>query len=100
MDNDASLFGRRFFRKNTLEGSLDYNEKTRHAYGYDPTFSDYYPSNRETRLPYTSLGAKASFSSINLDSTEFSYDFHAAFNYFTSETKMYQRKVCCLRNDG
>lgn len=93
MDNDASLYGRRFFRKNTLEGSLDYNEKTRHAYGYAPTFSDYYPSNRETRLPYTSMGAKASFSSINLDSTEFSYDFHAAFNYFTSETKMSQRKV-------
>src|ERR1035437_11045531 len=55
MDNDASLFGRKFFRKNTLEGSLDYSEKTRHAYGYDPVFSDYYPSNKEIRLPYTNL---------------------------------------------
>jgi hypothetical protein len=93
MDNDASLFGRKFFRKNTLEGSLDYSEKTRHAYGYDPVFSDYYPSNKEIRLPYTNLGAKASLSSLTLDSTDFSYDFRGSFNYFTSEKNMYQRKV-------
>src|SRR5674476_799163 len=33
MDNDVSLFGRRFFKKNILEGSLDYAEKSRYAYG-------------------------------------------------------------------
>jgi hypothetical protein len=93
MDNDASLFGRRFFRKNTLEGSLDYTEKTVHAYGYDPAVSDYFPSNKKIRLPYTNLGAKASFSSLTLDSADFSYDFHASFNYFASEKSMSQRKV-------
>ena len=40
MDNDASLFGRRFFRKNILEGSLDYSRKTRYAYGYSPFTSE------------------------------------------------------------
>ena len=93
MDNDASLFGRRLFKKNTLEGSLDYSEKTRHAYGYSPSFKDYNPSHSQTRLTYTNLDAKASFASVNLDSSEFSYDFHASFNYFTSEKNRYQRKV-------
>ncbi|MBK7713157.1 MAG: hypothetical protein IPJ37_21100 [Bacteroidales bacterium] len=36
MDNDASLFGRRFFKKSTLEGSFDFTQKVRHAYGYKP----------------------------------------------------------------
>jgi hypothetical protein len=93
MDNDASLFGRRLFKKNIIEGSLDYSEKTRHAYGYSPAFTDYNPSNTQTRLTYTNLDARASFASVNLDSTEFSYDFHASFNYFTSEKNRYQRKV-------
>ena len=93
MDNDASLFGRRIFRKNTLEGSLDYTEKTRHAYGYDPSFLDYSPSKKDTRLPFTNLGAKASFSSLTLDSTDFSYDFHVSFNYFTSEKNIHQRNI-------
>ena len=93
MDNDASLYGRKLFRRNTLEGSLDYTEKTRHAYGYAPSFSDYYPSNKETRLPYTNVGAKALFSSLTLDSADFSYNFHASFDYFTSEKNKSQRKV-------
>src|SRR5665811_1373536 len=32
MDNDASLFGRKFFRKSILESSLDFNQKNRYAY--------------------------------------------------------------------
>lgn len=93
MDNDASLFGKRFFRKNVLEGSLDYSEKSRYAYGYSPFASDYSPSKKDIRIPYNNVGAKLSYSSINLDSAEFSYDFSLGFNYFTSGQKMYQRKV-------
>ena len=93
MDNDASLFGRRFFKKNILEGSLDYAEKSRYAYGYNPAVSDYFPSKKDIRIPYNNIGAKTSFSSLNLDSTEFSYDFNLSFNYFTSAKNMYQRKV-------
>src|SRR5450759_2445923 len=93
MDNDVSFFGRRFFKKNILEGSLDYAEKSRYAYGYSPTVSDYSPSKKEIRIPYNNIGAKTSFSSLNLDSTEFSYDFNLSFNYFTSAKNMYQRKV-------
>jgi len=93
MDNDASLFGRRFFRKNVLAGSLDYSGKTRYAYGYSPEIPFYFPPKKDIRIPYNNIGAKASFSSITLDSTAFSYVFNVGFNYFSSEKNMKQRNV-------
>ena len=98
MDNDASLFGRRFFRKSVFEGSIDYTEKSRYAYGYSPFVSDYSPAKKDIRLTYNNIGAKTSLSSLNLDSTEFSYDFNLAFNYFTSASayssaNMFQRSL-------
>jgi hypothetical protein len=92
MDNDAYFFGRKFFRKSILGGSIDYNQKSRYAYGYSPAFSDYTPSKKETRLPYNNFGGNVSYSSINLDSTEFSYDFKTSFNYFRAPADMYERK--------
>jgi hypothetical protein len=93
MDNNASLFGKKFFRKSTLEGSLDYTGKTSHAYGYDPMVPDYFPSNKETRLPYNNIDAKASLCSVTLDSTEFSYKFQVSADHFTSLNSMYQNKI-------
>jgi hypothetical protein len=84
MDNDASLFGRRFFRKNVLAGSLDYSGKTRYAYGYSPDIPFYYPPKKDIRIAYNNIGAKVSFSSITLDSAAFSYDFNIVYNYFSS----------------
>ncbi len=91
MDNDASLFGRKFFRKNILEGSLDYSQKSRYAYGYRPTFLDYSQTKKEIRLPYNNMGAKVNFSSINLDSTDFSYKFATSYDYFTATDNLFQR---------
>jgi len=93
MDNDVSLFGRKFFRKNILGGSLDYSQKIRHAYGYEPAIHDYLPSKKDIRIPYNNLGAKVSLSSSTLDSTEFSYDFMFSYNYFSSGKNMSQRNA-------
>jgi hypothetical protein len=91
MDNNLSLFGRKFFRKSTLEGSIDYKEKTSYAYGYDPAILDYSPLKKDIRIPYNNLGAKASLTSSTLDSAEFSYDFRFSCNYFASAKNMSQR---------
>lgn len=93
MDNDASLFGRKFFKNNILEGSLDFTQKIRHAYGYDPQILNYDPSNKDTRIPYNNFGVKTGLSSVNLDSADFSYDFNLSFNYFTAQNNLYQRKI-------
>jgi hypothetical protein len=90
MDNDASIFGRSFFDKSTLEGSVDFTQKIRYAYGYDPKILDYNPKKEDIRMGYYNAGAKASFSSLNLDSTEFYYDFDIYYNYFHQSEYLFQ----------
>jgi hypothetical protein len=82
MDNDVSLFGKKFFRSNLLEGSVDFSQKTRYAYGYDTSIVDYVAKNKDIRLNYNNLGLNASFASLNLDSTDFSYDFDVNYDMF------------------
>lgn len=90
MDNDASLFGRKFFKKSTLEGSADFTQKVRYAYGYDPLIPDYNPSKKDIKMNYYNIGGKISLSSANLDSTAFHYDFDLAYNYFHQSEYLFQ----------
>ncbi len=83
MDNDASLFGKKFFKKSLFGISVDYLQKTRYAYGYktdDPVYL-YDPKNKEIKTGFYDIGATASFSSLNLDSADFSYDFRLSYDY-------------------
>ncbi len=82
MDNDASLFGKRFFRKNLIDFSVDYVQKTRYAYGYNTDIMFYEPIKKDIRLGYYDVGAGASFTSLNLDSTDISYDFNVSYDFF------------------
>lgn len=60
MDNDLSLFGKRFFRENFLEGSVDFSQKVRHAYGYDTSITAYDPVRKEILMDYNNLGDRKS----------------------------------------
>lgn len=81
VDNDASLYGKRFFRKNYIAGSLDLIRKKRYAYGYDPAITGYVADKDSIRLGLLDFGGELSFSSLNLDSAEFSYDFRAGYDH-------------------
>lgn len=91
MDNDASLFGKKFFRKNVLEGSVDFSQKLRYAYGYDTSIVNYDPTNKQIRVGYNDLGAKLSFSSVTLDSADFAYDFDLNYDFFYNSKSYYQQ---------
>jgi len=93
MDNDISLFGKRFFRKNFFESSVDYSQKRRHAYGYDPRIIDYTPENKDVRMDYKKIGATASLASLTLDSTGFSYDFDIYYNFFNNTKNLNQHSA-------
>ncbi len=94
MDNDASVFGKKFFRNNVFESSLDFAQKTRYAYGYDPAApSSYSPAKKDIRRGYSSAGAKASLSSLTLDSTNFSYKFEVFYNYLSTLSRLYQHNA-------
>ena len=93
MDNDASLYGRRLFKKNTFESSVDFTQKVRYAYGYNPEILDYFPEKKDIRMPYYNIGAKTSLSSLTMDSTEFYYDFELYYNYFHYTQYMYRHNA-------
>lgn len=93
MDNDVSLFGKKFFHDNYLEGSIDYFQKTRHAYGYDTSIVAYDPEKKDIRIPYSKIGASLSFASLTLDSSDFSYDFDVAYSYFFSDRSLSQNSL-------
>jgi hypothetical protein len=93
MDNDVSLFGKKFFRKSMFEGSVDYTQKTRYAYGYDTSLVNYSADKDNIRLKYDNIGAKASLSSLTLDSTTFSYDFDIFYNYFYDKQNLFQNNL-------
>ncbi|HUX59113.1 MAG TPA: hypothetical protein VMV77_19235 [Bacteroidales bacterium] len=93
MDNDVSLFGKKFFRKDLFESSVDFIQKTRYAYGYDTSIVDYSSEKKEIRLPYYNIGAKASLSSLTVDSTIFSYDFDIYYNFFYNARNLFQHNA-------
>lgn len=93
MDNDASVFGRKFFRQSVFESSVDFSQKIRYAYGYDPAILDYTPGKKDFRLTYNNIGAKASFSSLTLDSSKFAYDFDLFYNYFDNLNNLTQHNA-------
>lgn len=93
MDNDLSLFGRKFFKKSLFESSVDFAQKTRYAYGYDTSITDYSPVKKDIRIGYNNLGAQASLSSMTLDSTSFSYDFDIHYNFFYNTKNLYQHNI-------
>ena len=93
MDNDASLFGKKFFKKSLLEGSVDFSQKIRYAYGYDPEITGYIPEKDSVRMRYNNVGANASISSTTLDSTELTYNVNLSYNYFHHMKDMYQHKI-------
>ncbi|MGB8490128.1 MAG: hypothetical protein WCE64_03645 [Bacteroidales bacterium] len=86
MDNDADLYGKKFFRKSVLDITALYKQRTRYAYGYDTDIAEmfYDPGKKNVRTGYYDAGAAASYSSLNLDSTSFSYDFDLAYDYFNN----------------
>jgi hypothetical protein len=90
MDNDASLFGKKFFANSVLGASFDVAQRSRHAYGYDTSIVNYAPSRKQTGLSYTNLGTTISLASTKLDSSSFAYKFNLHYNYFYNVRHLYQ----------
>lgn len=93
MDNDISLFGKRFIDRSVLEGSVDFSGKTRHAYGYNTSLWNFYPDMDDTKMKYTDMGAALSYSSVNIDSSKLYYDINLAYDYFTHKKDLSRSRV-------
>lgn len=81
MDNDATVYGRKFFDKSYVDLTADFMQKVRYAYGYN-TETPYEFLKKNIRLSYIDAGASLSFVSLNLDSADLSYDLGVSYDYF------------------
>ena len=90
MENEGSIFAKNFFNRSILEGSVNLMQNTRYAYGYSPEVLPYIPDKKSIKISYYDIGGNISFSSLNLDSTSFSYDFDLNYDYFHNTEYLYQ----------
>jgi len=97
-ENSAEIFGKRFFHKSTLSGSLAFDRKAFTYYGYtgDPLTD----ALKEEMIPYFqdkqyfSKGtATFHLKSETLSTAELNYDFGAKYHYFVSKTGQTEHEV-------
>ena len=97
-ENTAEIFGKKFFRKSTLSGSLAFDRKAFTYYGYaGDLLSD---ELKEEMIPYFqdkqyfSKGtATFHLKSEILSTAELNYDFGAKYHYFVSKTGQTEHEV-------
>lgn len=90
-DNHAEIFGKRFFRKSTLAGSVAYDRKAFTYYGY--TGDKLSDELKDEMIPYFqdkqyfSKGtAKMNLKSETLSANDLNYDFGIKYHYLISKT--------------
>ena len=90
MDNEASLYGKRFLKQSILEGSLDFNQYVRYAYGYDTSTINYNPTKKEIRLNYMDPGTRIKLYSTTTDSSDLAYNFGFKYDLFYQNSNMWE----------
>ena len=85
LDNQALLYGRKYFRRSRLDADIDFRQMTRHAYGYDPAVTGYEPEGKEIRALYYDVTTKARYFTMEPDSSDLNWDATLRYNLFTRQ---------------
>jgi hypothetical protein len=93
MDNDVSVFGKKYLQNSIFSSSVDFSQKTRYAYGYEPIFTVYDPPKKTIRLNYLTAGAAIGLASAKLDSGSLAYDYCLSYNFFNNIRSIYQHSI-------
>jgi hypothetical protein len=68
-DNQAEVYGKKFFHKQTLSGNLDYNRNVIHYYGYDTTVVKSALEKDSLKQRYSRIGGDLQFQTHYTDTT-------------------------------
>jgi len=94
-DNQIGLYGKKFLRKHTLTGNLDYNRNVIHYYGYDTALIHLSDTGKNyIKQRYSNIGGYASLQSHYTDSVHLNYLLKLKYYNFsdfykTSENNIY-----------
>jgi len=83
LDNQAILYGRKYFRKSRFDADIDFRHMTRHAYGINPDVTGYDPERKDIRSLYYDITGKARYFTMETDSSELIWDASLKYNLFT-----------------
>jgi hypothetical protein len=110
MDNEASIYGKKFFKASTLSAAIDFSHLSRHAYGYDTSFVGHEDEREDISLRFIDGGATVGLSSLRTDSGRLIYNAKLGYNYFRQSADLWQhdgslefeagRRIKALRSRG
>jgi hypothetical protein len=83
MDNQAMLFGKKYYRHSRLDADVDFRQMTRYAYGYDPDVTGYVADRNDIRSLYYDITGRVRYFTMELDSNDLNWDATIRYNYFT-----------------
>lgn len=96
MDNEARLYGARFYRRAALSANIDLNHIRRYAYGADPVFlAPGEPGKDSLKIEYFNPRANMSFYSTRLDSSKLLYDASLYYDLLY-QTRLYYQHMAGL----
>jgi hypothetical protein len=82
MDNQAILYGRKFFRRSRLDTDIDFKQMSRFAYGYDTDITGYHPEKNDIRSLYYDVTGTARYFTMEPDSNDLNWDAMLRYNLF------------------
>ena len=83
MDNQAIIYGKKYFRKGRFDTDLDIRQMSRYAYGYDPDITGWDPSRKDIRSLYFDVTGTARYFTMKSDSSELNWDATVKYNIFS-----------------
>jgi hypothetical protein len=83
MDNQALLYGKKYFRRSRFDTDVDFRQMSRFAYGYDPDVTGYDPAKNDIRSLYYDITARARYFTMEPDSNDLNWDATLSYNLFT-----------------
>lgn len=85
MDNQAILYGRKYYGRGRFDADVDFRQMTRFAYGYNPDSTGYAPSKRDIRSNYYDVTGELRYFTMEPDSNDLNLDVRLKYNLFTSQ---------------
>ncbi len=82
LDNQALLYGKKYFRRSRFDTDIDFRQMSRFAYGYDPDITGYNPARKDIRSLYYDVSGKVRYFTMEPDSSDLNWDATLRYNMF------------------
>lgn len=83
MDNQALLYGKKYYKRARLDSDIDFRQMSRYAYGYDTDIAGWEPEKDEIRSVYYDLTGRVRYFTMEPDSSDLNWDATLKYNLFS-----------------